>query len=104
MVCIVYLTLHHITPHALQRNLCTTGQKSIAKELLRANQVVFIERVGLCTEVKIHSKGAFGTQPSDLYREAVSVQRSKSTAKELSGPNKVVFIERWSHNTYRWAL
>ena len=31
-------------------------------------------------EVRI---GAFGTQPSGLYREVVSVQRSKSIAKEL---------------------
>ena len=42
------------------------------------------ERGGLCTEVKI---GAFGTQPSGLYREVVSVQRSKSIAKELTQPS-----------------
>ena len=44
---------------------------------------------GLCAEVKINSKGAFGTQPSGLYREVVSVQRSKPIAKE---PTKWVFI------------
>ena len=40
------------------------------------------------------SKGAFGTQPSGLYREVVSVQRSKSIPKELLGPNQVIIIER----------
>ena len=47
-----------------------------------------IKRGGLHTEVKINSKGVSGTQPSGLYREVVSVQRSKSIiiAKELLGP------------------
>ena len=39
-------------------------------------------------EVKVNSKGAFGTQPSGLYREVVSVQRSKSIARELLDPTK----------------
>ena len=30
---------------------------------------------GLCTKVKINSRVTFGTQPSGLYREMVSVQR-----------------------------
>ena len=45
-------------------------------------------------------KRAFGTQPSGLYREVVSVQRLESIAKELLGPNQVVLKE----NGYRWCM
>ena len=34
-----------------------------------------LQRGGLCTEVKIISKGALGSQPSGLYREVVSGYR-----------------------------
>ena len=51
----------------------------VAKELLGPNQVVFIRRSKL-----INNKGAFGTQPSGLYREVVSVQRLQRSFWDLT--------------------